>query len=190
MHFSSFLWTLKMFSLLPNAQCSSHLMTIDGLGHFPLVSPSFLFSPIPSSLVDSGYVWVTHLSLSTGDRPFICFNLREVSHLKGFNLFQRVTDVVLSRWRERQLKNRRARIIRTITQVVQGWDSLLKKLANTNIILKPKQKQSPWPPDPRQKRPILTPNAGKGMEKRGPLYITGGKVQWHSPSVKQWANVS
>lgn len=170
-----------MFSLLPNSQCSSHLMTTDGLGHFPLVSPSFFFSPIPSSLVDSGYVWVTHLSLSTGDQPFIFFNLREVSHLKGFNVFQRVTDVVLSRLRERQLKNRRARIIRTITQVVQGWDSLLKKLANTNTILKPKQKQSPWPPDPRQKRSILTPNAGKGVEKGGPCTLLVGKYSDTAP---------
>lgn len=40
-----------------------HLMTIDCFGHVLLVSPSFIFCPLPSSLIDSGYMGVPYLSL-------------------------------------------------------------------------------------------------------------------------------
>lgn len=68
--FSSLLWVLKTLSLLHKSSVHCILWPQMALVIFCCFLQAS-FSPL--SHLDSGYVWVTYLSLSTEDRPFIFF---------------------------------------------------------------------------------------------------------------------
>lgn len=98
-------------------QYSFHLMKIDFFGHFPLVSPPFIFFSIPSIFPHwFRLIWVSYLSLQTGDWPFILTWEKLViwNALIYYNYYICCYFKVKKKGGvgEKQSENRRARMIR------------------------------------------------------------------------------
>lgn len=123
-------------------------MIIDFAGYFPLVPLSFIFFAIPSIFPHwFGLLWVTYLSLQTGDLPFIFFNLGEVSHLKCFDLLQLLHMLLFQGKKKKNMKseNRRARMVR---ESVGG-----PRMGMTSCeVRRPKHRPHSWLPDQDKER--------------------------------------